>query len=339
MSTPLRQEGVALRPYKAVDALEIYLEHNSRLSVHANGYDLDLQSGRILGLPKDEMEAMGLTFIVDDIYALRDSIEPLVMSLEDVDVLFVAKDRPSSPIRESVLVSRFSLNELQSVTVLNAAGAISNFGPLQNRSSGFVVEVAFVLNKSVAGTTAIHPRELGALLVKTFYEVRPVSENDSFQPEPLTDDIRDLFSLPKRSWMYIEFKPALLSATEFRDAARFYVHQDVLADIQFLDGDAGILAQNLLQTQFVTALIYQVSRTLLSDDAPEQDDIVQSQVFLLFHKRFSNKSSSELIQWLRDEPANVLVAWQSKPELANPLVKAVNNLVGGIDDVSSSETE
>jgi len=337
LSISLRQEGIALRPYAGLRKLEEHVENECILAVVTNAGPFALKHAQVLGLAKEDLDAIGVKVAFQNVDKLRDLAAPLVMDLTDIDVFIVAKDRPASPLRQTVVVARIPLQELEHEIILNNPGEHATVPPIHNRDSGFIVEMALVLNKNIQGGFSVRPREKGALIAKAIFEVKPVSEGDSFQPEPLTDEVRERFRIPQSSWMYADFTSALLTAETFGEAARFYVHESILADIQYLQGDEGFLAESLLQTQFVTGLIYAVSAALRDEEAPDESEIVESQVFMLFAKRFPAKATAELLTWLKEEPAAVLASWQSKPELSIPLIKAIKNLNGGNYDLSSPE--
>jgi hypothetical protein len=333
-----RSEGVALRPFSGLEALESFLETQVKLKVASNVGEFLLQHRESLGLAAADIERLGLSVSVENVGALHAVVDPLVMDLDDVSLLVVAIDRKTSVLRENVVLLNMPVRELKSETVLTLAGGESPHRILGNKRSGFRLELALVQNRDVAGENAVRPRKKGALIGLASWEVKPVTDGDSIQPEVLTDNARQALGLSKNTWMYFEAKPDLLASTDFENAASFYVDQNLLEQVQVLTGDALTLAEMLLYSSAVTQLIYEYSFALRDVNSDlDQDEFSESQVFRLLRKKFNSKTDSEIIDLVKDEPARAVSEFMANANDFKSLLGAVTSMNGATNELSDFE--
>lgn len=321
-----REEGVALRPYDGLDALEVFLKGNCRLSVKSNEGTDHLEPDAKLVLGSRDLVQLGLTIGFGNIDELNRLVRALVMDIEDVDVMIVARDLPSSTLRESHVLNHFPFREITSEYIVSAAGTDNHSRILRNSATGFQLEVAFVLNKNNPGDNSIRPRTLGALIAISKFILKPYESSDTLQPEPLRKDVRDRLNLPDSTLWYVEATPMLLTAANFRDAVRFYVHENLLSEAQFLAGDAGYLGQALVLDHFVTSLVYEVSRALNLQEVPDEQEILDSQVMVWLSKRAGLELSDALLEKAKTQPEYLLALLNAKQAMTKKILKGFKAL-------------
>jgi hypothetical protein len=138
--------------------------------------------------------------------------------------------------------------------------------------------------------------------------------------------------------MYFEAKPDLMAATDFDNAASFYVDQNLLEQVQVLTGDALTLAEMLLYSSAVTQLIYEYSFALRDVNSDlDQDEFSESQVFRLLRKKFNSKTDSEIIDLVKDEPARAVSEFMANANDFKSLLGAVTSMNGATNELSDFE--
>lgn len=335
-----RSEGVALRPFSGLDTLENLLKTQVALRVKSNRGNDPIPSGAWLGLPPKDIQNLGLKIEIESMEALLAAIAPVVMDLADVSVFVVALDRRGTALRESEVLLSSDLASIPNSLVISEPGVAHTCRILGNQSSGFRVELAFIQNKDVPGENAIRPRKKGALIARVGWDVKPESDGDSIQPDELTDEIRTEFVLSKDAWIYFRAEEELLLANSFDQAAKFYVDREMLRQIKTLSGEGQILSEMLLYSSAVTHLIYEVSFVLRQEETElSMEKLSESQVFRLFQKKFSDKSESEIIEFLKENPARVVSSFLASKSDYKKLIDAIKELNGGSNDLSLFDDE
>jgi hypothetical protein len=333
-----RSEGVALRPFAGLEVLETFINENVLLEVASNAGKFDVAHRGWLGLTPHDIERLGLTINVQNADSLRKLVDPIVMDLKDVTVFVVAIDRKASVLRENFVLGQFDLSSISNQIQISTAGGDEPHRILSNKRSGFRIEFALVQNKDIPGDNAIRPRKKGALIAKAAWEVKPVSDGDAFQPDELTDEIRENFGLSSDSWVYFDAKPEILTATSFVDAAAFYVDKDLLDQIQLLTGESQTLAEMLVYSSAITHLVYEFSFALRADDATvDPEELSESQMFRLFRKKFKNRTDAEILDLVKDEPGRVVTEFLANQSDYKNLLSALKELNGGTNELSDFE--
>lgn len=333
-----RSEGVALRPFAGLEALENFINNHVTLEVISNAGTFDVAHRGWLGLTTHDIERLGMRVRVQSADALRKLVDPLVMELKDVTIFIVAIDRNGSILRENFVVGELNLLDLRDEVQVNAAGSEPVHRILSNKRTGFRLEFALVQNRNIPGENAIRPRKRGALIAKAAWSVKPVSDGDAFQPDELTDDIRTNFGLGKDSWIYFDAKPEILTASTFAEAAALYVDKDLLNQIQLLTGQAQTLAEMLVYSSAITHIVYELSFALKADDAAlDTEELSESQMMRLFRKKLSRLTDLEILDRIKDEPARVVTEFLSNQGDYKNLLDALKELNGGSNELSDFE--
>lgn len=333
-----RSEGVALRPFSELQALEDFLDANFTLEVASNSAVDLVPHGSWLGLAGSDIQQLGVKIKIDDVEKLRSLFSPIVMNLTDVSAVLVVLDRSSSVLRESIVLGQMGLDEISNELIVNRSGSVPPHRILSNRRTGFRIELAFVQNKDVPGNNPTRPRKKGALIVKAAWDVKPVADGDVFQPKVLTDEIRAEKGLLKNEWVYFEAKSALLSGTTFSDAAAFYVDEKLLGQMQLLTGETKRLAGMMLYNSAMTSLIYELSLSFGQPDfSPDEEELSESSIMRILRIKFKEQSDQDLIEYVRDEPSRALAEFLANPLDFRKFMEALEGLNGGTNELPDFE--
>lgn len=343
-----RSEGVQLRPFSGLQALEEHLEEFAILQVQSNFGADEVPANKWLELAGPDIQRLGISLKLTDSAKLRNLIEPVVMDLDDVDVLVVAMDRISSVLRENIILAKFPAKQIKDELELSESGSEPPHRILGNKFSGFRIELAIVHNKDVPGNNPTRPRTKGALIAKVAWEVKPVLSGDVIQPEDLTEEKRTALFLSKDSWMYFEAKPGFMTANSFEEAMSFYVDKALLGQFELLSGDSRVLAETLLYSSAVTQLVYELSIALreegsgaLAGEGPQEegDEVSESQVIRLMRLRFPKREIGEILELIKDDPGRAVAEFLGDPRAFKNLLTAVTGMNGGSNELSDFEDE
>jgi hypothetical protein len=333
-----RSEGVALRPFTGLAALEAFLHEQVVLEVVSNAGNHSVPDGGWLGLSTNDIEKLGLQIRIQNPEGLRNVVDPVVMDLNDVGLVVVALDRKGSVLRENHVLASLPISQVSESILLSEPGTDVPHRILSNRRSGFRIEMALVQLRDVDGENSIRPRRKGALIALAHWEVKPVSDGDMFQPEELTEKVRGNLGLSANTWMFFDSKPEILSATLFSDAASYYFDKDILDQVQILTGSQKTLAEMLVFSSAVTHLIYEFSLALREAAANiDQEELSESQIFRILRIKFKTKSDGEILDLVREEPARTVSEFLANPKDVKNLMAALKEMNGGASDLSDFE--
>lgn len=335
-----RSEGVALRPFTGLAALEAFLHDQVALEVTSNtGNDVVPERGW-LGLSPSDIEKLGLKIRIQNPEGLRAVVDPVVMDLADVSLVLVALDRKGSVLRESQVLASIPMNDVMDSISISEPGAEAPTRILANRRTGFRIELALVQMRDVEGENSVRPRRKGALIALAHWEVKPVSNADMFQPEELTEEVRGNLNLSPGTWIYFDSKPEILSATLFSDAASYYIDKDILDQIQILTGSQKTMAEMLVYVPAITQMIYEFSLALRETaENIDQEELEQSQIFRILKIKFKPKTAAEIVDLVREEPARAVAEVLANPKDLRNLMAALKEMNGGANELSDFEDQ
>ena len=337
MQNSSRSEGVALRPFSGVDEVAKCLKDTLTLNVIANTGSFTLEPDQWLPVASENVNSLGLAISFGDLAKLRSVVLPLVLDIEDVDMLVVAMDRPASPLRESAVLTRSKFSELTPRLLLNEFGSKPASRILDNGNAGFVLELALVQNKDIPATVSTRPRTSGALIAKAQFTVKPAPGGESFQPEVLTDFERARIGLSKDALMYFEPLPGILDSKNFRQAAKFFVHESILRDVRFLPKELVYLAETYLFDFFISSLVYSVSNCLLAETEADLEAFQESAVFQLISSKNKDIAPEDIPEMLMESPSKIIAGWQGDKRSSKQLLETLTALRGVQGDLSDSD--
>lgn len=341
-SKVIRTEGIALRPFTGLKALDEALTTTVGLVFTTNSGATRLAPGEILSLGADEFDKLGLTLHLTDLEELKRAIDPLVMrDWRDVALFVEAKDRPSSTLKESVVIFSEKIANAPSEIPLNNPGATSPWRPLKNRHTGFEIRVLLVLTEGSEVENPLRPRVKGSILSEVTFVIKPVLGLDVIQPKPLDAQLKSALNLSPETWVYLNPSPDFLEAASFHDALDFYVDKDVLAEIQLLQpGDAEIV-QLMLYSNLISGLVTEICRRLNDDGFEElNQDERTSQVIRLVRSKFPDTLSLDLLlDRIKTAPSQVVAEILANPEHSKGLLTRLRTLNGESNVVSDTDVE
>jgi hypothetical protein len=178
------------------------------------------------------------------------------------------------------------------------------------------------------------------------FSVKYFPASISFQPEALTDAERSRLGISKHVITYFEPQAGILTAQRAEESVRYFVHEDVLANVQFLTGETGSLAQSIFLKEFISGIVYATSMALKSleetdpadkEQVPDSDEISESAVMALFKNTFKSIPYLELVEMLKASPEKLVARWSDNPAASKRELLTFQNLTKGNNDVSSTD--
>lgn len=332
-----RSEGVTLRPYADLGPLEAHLHEALHLEIKSNQGEEHISNKQVYELSPKDVVNLGLSVHFGSPDILRALVNPLVLSLDDVDLYVVATDRKVGVLKDQVCVFKAPLNDLKSTYTIAESGAESVHRLFGNQKTGFIVEVALVHNKNIDGDFSIRPRKKGALIAKVVFEVRPVGVGDSLQPRELTDQVREMYGLSKEAWTLIEAKPGLLTAEVFDDALTFYVDRRILDILKVAQEPAKTLVETGLLANAMSGFVHGVSQALHNSPGVNEEELSASQVMRFLRAELKPKSDEELIENLKEQPHVLVSKLLSNQKTSKKLFSELNKLQEAQGDLSDFE--
>ena len=323
----MRNEGVAVRPFTGSRELQESLEKNVKLEVETGQGKFDLTSSDTLAIPPSEMRVAGIALKVSDFDEILKRVNPMVMSLEDVDVYVVAVDGPTSPLRSMEVLNKTALSDFGSVTPINSRGSQSDSRVLSNVHGRYSIELALVHNKELSTTSALKPRKKGALLAKIQFSLKPTGVNDQPKPKPMDKELKESMGLPSSSWFYLKTSPSLLEAPSFDEAFDFFVDRDLLDALKVAKPSAQGALEGLLVATLVQGLCFEIASLGSEVDSIDAAELEDSAVVKMMKKRLGVKNFAELFAELSESPSRAA----TKMLAVNSLVKS---LMGSLEEVS-----
>jgi hypothetical protein len=336
-----RVEGVALRPFTGLDALEAFAESQITLEITANSGRFSLLHGDTCTIPANDFASSGISVQIKDPDQLRKLVDPLVMKdWSDVALFIETADRPSSILKEKAVVFKDLLPHCPAEITLSQPGLGPDERILQNKFTGYRISVVLVLATSAEKENPLKPRRKGSILARVEFTVRPGLAGDSIQPKPMDEAKKKQLGIPASAWVFFDPKPAFLESEAFEDALDFYVDKEMLDEIQLLPASESKMSQILLYSSLVSALVAETSRVLNEEeDSALTAEQLAGQVLQLIKSKFPNRDIELLLDDLRTSPSRVTTEILSFGNHQKDLMFALKKMNGELDVVSDSDSE
>ena len=247
-----RSERVTIRPFESIDNTDSALE-TVRLLVG----DVSHQEGSIV-LDDDSLGKATLKLALPTADELRKAVEGIPLPADSCAVVVMAASRThraSAVLLKERLTSdpsyptEFALNRAESDLIFDDCG-------------GFRVTVALVLLNDVE-PAPLKPSIAGTWICRSVFNLMPQKAETSFSPEELTEEVRELYGLPKGVLRFITFDDNLLGAEDLSDGLRVYVEPNVLGWMLRKDTDqVALQLQTELAVMAYDATIQQIVREI-----------------------------------------------------------------------------
>lgn len=181
---------------------------------------------------------------------------------------------------------------------------------------GFKITVAIVLLNDLV-PEPLKPSIAGTWLTRRDFHIRPESQDLSFSPKPLTDEVRASFNLPKNSLRYIRVSNPL-KVEDLSDAVDVYVDDEILERlIAKEDTSFSIQFQTDLAIATHESLVTSILRTLADEtekESPTVGDLDQFPSAFNYIERLSEKlkmDMAELFELVREDSARFRASLES----------------------------
>lgn len=250
MST--RKERYTVRPFDGLDEADEVLA-----AVRLIVGDVAHEAGSV------SVDPAALTS--DDFAVVLPAPDQLVMALAktpvsamDCSLVVVASGRTHRVA--DVLLREYPVASAKHATTFSLVSSAS--GLSLRDAGGWDVTVAVVLEHGL-NEVALQPHRPGTWLARRDFRVVPERDETSFSPQELTDDVRQLYGLPKSAPSFIAVEAdTLLHADSVADAITVYLDRDILRLLQANQSDA--VAQQM-QAQLAVETMLVIVRSVFAE--------------------------------------------------------------------------
>jgi len=247
-----RKEKYVIRPFEGLDAADSVLD-SVRLFIGADEHE----AGSIVV----DVETLAEAEFRLSLPSREDLVSALAatpVSGNDSSLVVVASGRTHRV--SDILVHEYPVASASHPTSfqLESAPDILTVGD----RGGWTLTVAVVLEHKLV-TEPLRPSRPGTWLARRDFRVVPERDETSFSPQELTDEVRDLYKLPKSAPTYVLIERDLLLESEsVADGVTVYVDRDILRLLQGSQTDA--VAQQMQADLAVETLLVVVQNVLLA---------------------------------------------------------------------------
>jgi len=266
----VREEGVALRPFSGVDALERTLQETVHLKVTTGVTNATISHSQAFAFEKDELLHCGLHIVLNDVEKITKAATPLVQNDGDIDWVVLAEDGVRAAVRGSQIVKTGAIGELTAEIEVARAEEPNSGLVLGHPHASRTIKFLLVHNKSIDTTSSTKPRTKGAILGAVTFDLLIQPAEETLQPIPLTDELRKEFNIDQSSWFFFKTEAEDMLDSETLDGAfQFYVDDEMLRKYS---GAARSIRESFQWTLFglvVTNLILTIHPLLKSEEAAD----------------------------------------------------------------------
>lgn len=339
MRSSSRAEGRALRPFKGLEGFEDLIL--SLRIVHSTSAGEDtMHVGERHVISASQLSSsgyrVGLSTEVKEI--TRVAFEASISS-EDVDLVVFARDTGASPLSETILIKRVSLNELDAEVSLFKREQ-QKPRPMLNKSDGFDFQIFLLLNKDLE-PQPLRPHQKGTILASGSIGIQVRSPLGDLQPTKLTDVVRSDEELDNSAWIYVKSEDEYIDATSLASVLTVYVDEEILRLTSFLPKDTRRMAEYLFTLPALVQVVYAASIQLIKSDYDpalfqESGNAVLNFIFQKVRISEPDLSREQFIVNLKSEPEKITAAVLAAGDIRKKTALAMKTIMGDIDDVSNS---
>lgn len=333
-----RNEGVQLRPYLGLDAIDEIFANFAVVISHERGEFPALFGGQIK-VPNKLLGGLGYRIASGpSIKELGKAVTAAGIPTEKVDLIVFARDPGSSPLKETIVLKRSALNEIEEEHSLISRGD-QKHRVMLNKHDGFDLEFQLVLNEALP-FKALRPRLKGTILSRATVAVHTTDVSSGLQPNKLTNAIRQENDLSKDSWIWTNEIDSLVNSNSLSECLAPYVDDETLRLISLLPEDVRVLAENLFTMPILVQVIMSASKELQQDDLKDfVFDGRNSAVLNLIYQKVKKSEGGDMplarfTDLLRTDAPRIVSSATADQGTRKALRKALNNLIGDEDDLS-----
>lgn len=335
-----RNEGTRLRPYAGLEAIsEALAESNLTVSYEFGEYTT--RFGGQIQVPHRVVSRLGYRITVGNPTSMvLDAVQEAGIPANAVDLVVIAHDPGSSPLKESVLLVRRKLTDvIEDVSILGREDTKPR--TMLNQHDGFDLDFSLVLNRALE-PKPLRPRLKGTILASHRIAVQTTEISGGLQPNKLTNPIRDENQLPRESWIWTNEMDSLVNSNSLADVLAVYVDEEILRLVSLLPEDSRVLAEHVFTVPTLVQVILSASRELQQEDMRDfVFDGRNSSVLNLIYQKVKRAEGADMTlqrftSLMRDDAARVVAYATSDRGTRKALRKALNNLIGDDDDVSEA---
>lgn len=326
----IRNEGVKIRPFEGAEKAELALSSSCSLSIETGSMKETLRDRHKVHVSAAEISTAGKTLMFENIDELRRVIEEMA-DCSNVDVIVVALEGPASPERRADVLYRCGLDELPGSIQISKKGERPSSKSLMGTRWGVDIEVACVLHKTLDKRPLLKPKEKGALIAKVVFTIKPSGLSDGFNPQMLTDEIREIEDLADDSWIYVRVNEGMITPEgDLESALEIYIDEGMMGNRSVAEPLAKGLFDHLIVSSVFHALFAQTS--LMIHELDEVTDLHSSPIGRILRQRYGSNTTEkidEAIDLLKEEPnklaSNFLAGKSISKSLAKLLKEAAND--------------
>lgn len=326
----IRNEGVKIRPFEGAEKAEAALSRTCSLNVETGSLRETLRDRHKIHISSAEISTAGKTLMFEDLGELKRAVETMADS-SNVDVLVLALEGPASPERRAEVLFRCGLDDLPGSIQISKIGETPSSRSLTGTRWGVDIEVACVLNKTLGKRPLLKPKEKGALIAKVVFSIKPSGLSDGFNPQMLTDEIRESEDLAEGSWIYVRVNEGMITPeSDLESALEVFIDEEMMGNRNL----AGPVSKGIFDHLIVSSVFHAVfaQTSLMIHEMDEVTELHSSPIGRILRKRYGSNSGetfSEALDLLREEPnklaSNFLAGKSISKSLAKLLKEAAND--------------
>lgn len=307
MNSPVRAETALVRPFAGIADADAPLEQ-VKLVVDGAAH----RPGPVV-LPSATLADAQLTVILPSPEEVRAHVEKTVVPTVDCGLVVMAAAR-THRVTSILIQDHLRTASWPEEFTISRSSADLVF----NDRSGFTLTVAVALLNDLTHEP-LRPHLAGTWLARRDFRVSPETEDTSFSPEALSEDVRKHFGLPQGVLRYVRVEE-VLEADAISDAVSVYLDPDVLSLLHANQTDKyAIQLQTELAVHVTEAVAAAITKALSSDGATPTPDLLDEHPAA---SRFMSRIASELDLSLMD----VLFLTHDDPQTLRARLEAAFNL-------------
>ena len=313
----MNTERPTTRPFANIDGFQQILDGTKLVIEPTVEERQTIKSGETYRCEFSDIRTLGLTLVFNlDQELLKASLLQSKIIGAEVEVLALV-DTPF--LRNRKVFDLGSLANLVELYVLCSKGGQRDL-VYQDRRHGFSIEVCFVLGVEKL-PLPFSPFRKGTALASSTFSIKPLSEGDGLNPQPLDEENRRRLKLPSSTDIFLEVDAELLEIESFEGNINIWMNEELF---HICNAHKTKQSAVYLQSSAINALIqlvYLVSAEL-QNESIDEIELNPPMVINVLHAHFKKFHAANLVR--EDSFVSIL---KSSPEKIAAIFSGIGDSV------------
>lgn len=287
----MNTERPITRPFENIEGFQQLLDNVKLIIEPIIEGRQTLKSGETYRCEFSDIRTLGLTLVFNlEQESVNASLRQAKLTGAEVEVLVII-DAPF--LRSRKVINLGPLIDLNSSYVICSKGDQRDL-VFQDRRHGFSIEVCFVLGVEKT-PKALSPFRKGSVLAASEFSIKPLSEGEGLNPQPLDEENRRRLKLPSSTDIFVEVDAELLEIESFEGNVHIWMNEELFGICNTHKTKQSVVYLQSAAISALIQLVYLVSAEL-QDKSVDEIESNPPMVINVLHSHFRKFNAANLVR-------------------------------------------